>query len=128
MSGLIVIFGSAIVIVMSIAWLDYRKHTKVLDVLRVYAERGEEPPPAVVQAVTGVSGRSAAPAAPTPRSWHLAHVAANAVFTAGLGGFAWWRFGQTGEAGTLVIVTIFAALFFAASTAARLVGAYYARQ
>ena len=41
---------------------------------------------------------------------------------------AWWRFGQTGEAGTLVIVTIFAALFFAASMAARLVGAYYARQ
>ena len=68
------------------------------------------------------------PAAPTPRSWHLAHVAANLVFTAGLGAFARWRYIETGEAGTLVMVCIFAALFFAASMAARLVGAYYARQ
>jgi hypothetical protein len=126
--GALVIFGSAIVIVVSIAWLDYRKHTKVLDVLRIYAARGEEPPEAVIHALTAVSGRPAAPRAPTPRSWHLAHVAANLVFTAGLGGFAWWRFVETGEAGTLVIVCIFAALFFAASMAARLVGAYYAHQ
>jgi len=126
--GALVIFGSGIVIVVSIAWLDYRKHTKVLDVMRIYAERGDEPPAAAIQALTAVFGRPAAPRAPTPRSWHLAHVAANLVFTAGLGGFAWWRFVETGEAGTLVIVCIFAALFFAASMAARLVGAYYAHQ
>lgn len=125
--GALVIFGSAIVIVVSIAWFDYRKHTKVLDVLRIYAERREEPPATVVQALTAVSGKPPAPSAPTPRSWHLAHVAANAVFTAGLGAFAWWRYLDTGAAGTLVVVCIFAALFFAASTAARLVGAYYAR-
>ena len=89
-------------------------------------ERGEDPPAPVVQALTAVSGRPPAPHAPTPRSWHLAHVAANTVFTAGLGGFAWWRFTETGDAGTLVIICIFAALFFAAATAARLVGAYYA--
>ena len=126
--GALVIFGSAIVIVVAIAWFEYRKHTKVLDVLRVYAERGEEPPATVVQALTAVSGKSPTPRPPTPRSWHLAHVAANAVFTAGLGGFAWWRYVETGEAGRLVIGCIFAALFFGASMAARLVGAYYARQ
>jgi hypothetical protein len=126
--GALIIFGTGIMIVVSIAWLEYRKHTKVLDVLRIYAERGEEPPASVITALTAVSGKPATPPAPTPRSWHLAHVAANAVFTAGLGGFAWWRSAQTGEAGTLVIVSIFAALFFAAATAARLVGAYYARQ
>ena len=126
--GALIIFGTGIVIVVSIAWLEYRKHTKALDVLRLYAERGEEPPAAVIQALTAVSGKPATPPAPTPRSWHLAHVAANAVFTVGLGGFAWWRYVDTGEAGTLVIVSIFAALFFAAGMAARLVGAYYARQ
>jgi hypothetical protein len=126
--GALIIFGTATVIVVSIAWLEYRKHTRVLDVLRIYAERGEEPPGSVIQALTAVFGRPAAPSAPTPRSWHLAHVAANAVFTAGLGGFAWWRYTETAEAGTLVIVVIFAALFFAASMAARLVGAYYATQ
>jgi hypothetical protein len=128
MGGLIVIFGSGIVIVVSIAWLDYRKHTKALDVLRVYAERREEPPAAVVQALTAGSGKPATPRGPTPRSSHLAHAAANVVFTAGLGAFAWWRYVDTGEAGKLVIFAIFAALFFGASTAARLVGAYYARE
>jgi hypothetical protein len=34
--GVVVIFGAAIAIVVSIAWLEYRKHTKVLDVLRIY--------------------------------------------------------------------------------------------
>jgi drug/metabolite transporter (DMT)-like permease len=127
--GALVIFGTGIVIVVAIAWLDYRKHSKALDVLRIYAERGEEPPATVVHALTAVSGRPPTrPSAPTPRSWHLAHVAANAVFTGGLGSFAWWRYMETGEAGTLVIVCVFATLFFAAAMAARLVGAYYARQ
>lgn len=126
--GALVIFGTGIIIVVSIAWLEHRKHMKVLDVLRIYAERREEPPAAVIQALTAVSGRPKTPPAPTPRPWHLAHAAANVVFTAGLGGFAWWRFVDTGEAGTLVIVCIFAALFFAAGAAARLVGACYARQ
>jgi hypothetical protein len=125
--GALIIFGTGVIIVVSIAWLEYRKHTKVLDVLRVYAERGEEPPAAVVQALTAVFGKPATPPAPTPRSWHLAHVAANAVFTVGLAGFARWRWAESGETGTLVIVTVLAALFFAAAMAARLVGAYYAR-
>lgn len=126
---MLAIFGTGIVIAVSIAWFEYRKHAKALDVLRIYAERGQEPPEAVVQALMAISPRAPAkPAAPTPRSWHLAHVAANGVFTAGLGGLAWWRHGETGEAGTLVIVSILAALFFAAAVAARLVGAYYARQ
>jgi hypothetical protein len=126
--GALVIFGTGILIVVSIAWFEYRKHTKVLEVLRIYAERGEEPPAAVVQALTAVAGKPATPPAPTPRSWHLAHVAANAIFTAGLGAIAWWRYVETGEAGPLVIGAIVAALFFAAAMAARLVGAYYARQ
>src|SRR5262245_49880654 len=126
--GALVIFGSGIVIVVSIAWFEYRKNAKVLDVLRIYAERGEEPPATVVQALTAVSGKPPTPPAPTSRSWHLAHVAANTVFAVGLGAFAWWRYAETGDAGKLVVFSIFAALFFAAAGAARLVGAYYARQ
>ena len=59
--GALVILGSGIVIVVSIAWLDYRKHTKVLDVLRIYAERGNEPPAAVIQALTAVARRQLNP-------------------------------------------------------------------
>ena len=126
--------GTGITIAVGIAWLEHRTRTRALDVLRIYAERGDEPPASVVQAVTAVSG--------WPRGWpskpevagprrsargrHLAHTAANTVFTAGLSWLAWWRFSATGEAGPGVIVAALAAMFFAAALAAQLVGAYYA--
>ena len=123
------VLGTGIIIVLAISWAEYRKHLRSLDILRVYAERREEPPASVVEALTALSGRPPyAPRWPRPRSWHLSHIAANAVFTVGFAGVAWWHLGETGEAGKLVIVCIFAALFFAAAIAAQLVGAYYARE
>ena len=134
MFALILIFGTGITIPVSIAWFDHRTRTRALDVLRVYAERGEEPPASVLQAVTAVSGwpRQAVPSGPgvapkrSTRGRALAHAAANTVFAGGLSWLAWWRFSATGEAGPGVIVAILAALFFAAALAAQLVGAYYA--
>jgi hypothetical protein len=123
------VLATAIAIPVAIAWLEHRKYLRMLDVLRAYAERGEEPPPPVVQALTAISGRppDAAPA-PKPRSWWLAHIAANSIFTIGFSGLAWWRFTEAGETGTLVIVCFFLALFFAASVAAQVVFAYNARR
>jgi hypothetical protein len=127
---LTVVFGAAITIPVSMFWFDYRTKTKALDLLRTYAERGEEPPASVVQAVTGASGwvRPPQPGAPTRRTrgnW-LAHAAANTVFTVGLTTLAWWRFSTVGEFSGWVIAFTLAALFFAAALAAQLVGAYYA--
>jgi hypothetical protein len=127
---LILIFGTGIIIPVTISWFDHRRRTRALDVLRVYAERGEEPPASVVQALTAVSGWAYRPPpgekrARTRGGW-LAHVAANSVLTAGLAWLAWWRFSASGEASRGVIVAILAALFFAASLAAQLVLAYHA--
>ena len=89
----------------------------------------------MTQALTWVSGFPKAPpptdnkdrfGRPRTRGGFLAHAAANAVFAAGLSGLAWWRISASGEPGRGDIVAILAALFFAASVAAQLVGALYA--
>jgi len=132
----VLVLGTGIAIAVTIAWFDHRTRTRALEVLRVYAERGEEPPSSVLQALTWVSGwPRKAPGAtdnrdrfgrPRTRGSFLAHAAANTIFAAGFSGFAWWRISTLGEAGTGVIVAILVALFFTASVAAQLVGAYYA--
>jgi len=121
------IFGTGVTIAVSVAWFEYRTRTRALDVLRVYAERGEEAPASVMQALVHVSGRPpyTPPKAPT-RANHLAHAAGNASLAAGLFGLAWWRMSAFGEHGTGIVVALLAALFFAGGLAARLVGAYYA--
>jgi hypothetical protein len=133
--ALSLVFGTGVVIAVSIFWLDHRTRQRALDVLRLYAERGEEPPVSVVQALTAVSGWGRQPGAaqpgaaatpPATRASHLAHAAANAVTVLGLAGLVWWRVSTSGEAGGMVIVAVLVGLFFAASLAARLVGAYYA--
>ena len=137
--GLVVVtlfLATGITIAVLIAWFDHRTRAKALDVLRVYAERGEEPPGSVTQALTWVSGwpKVAPPAddtkdrigRPRTRGSFLAHAAADAIFAAGFSWFAWWRYSDLGEASTGVFVSIFVAMYFTASMTARLVGACYA--
>lgn len=132
---MILLLGTGVAIAVSIAWFDHRTRTRALDVLRIYAERGEEPPPPVIQALTSVSGWARKVngtenrdriGRPRTRGGFLAHAAANTIFAVGLSSLAWWRIAASGETGAGVIVAILAALFFAASVAAQLVGAYYA--
>jgi hypothetical protein len=130
----VLVFGTGVAIAVGIAWFDHRTRTKAIDVLRVYAERGEEPPSSVLQSLMWVSGFPKAPpppddkdrlGRPRTRGSFLAHAAADAVFAAGFSGFSWWRYADLGEASTGVMVSIFVGLYFAASMTARLVGAYY---
>jgi hypothetical protein len=123
------IFGGGISIPVLIAWFEHRTRRKGLETLRVYAERGEEPPASVIQAVTAVTnvfGRPPQlPPRPQTRGNHLAHAAASTVIAAGLAGLVWWRVSAYGEKGVGIVIGILVALFFAGSVAARLVYAYY---
>ena len=115
-------------------WVEYRSRSRALDVLRVYAERGQEPPAAVTAALTAVSsaGTHFPDAAPAPaggfskptRESHMAHVAGSVVCGLGAAGIAWWRWPENGEPGPLVIWAVVIAIFFAGSIAARLVGVF----
>jgi hypothetical protein len=128
--GLCIIFGTSIAIPVGIAWLEHRTRTKGLDTLRLYAERGEEPPASVIEAVTTVTnvyGRPPSwPKTPQTRGNHLAHAAASTVIAIGLAALVWWRVTAYGEKGVGIIIGILVGLFFAGSVAARLVYAYYA--
>jgi hypothetical protein len=115
-------------------WVDYRSRRQALDVLRVYAEKGQEPPASVTSAIGAFAGAgsafvrsSPAPAAacsrPT-RETHLAHVAGSVVCGLGAAWIAWWRVPDQGSPGALVIWAVVFAIFFAGSAAARLVGVF----
>ena len=115
-------------------WVEYRSRSQALDVLRVYAEKGQEPPASVVSAVGAVASAGAPfiNAAPAPagafsrptRENHLAHVAGSVVCGLGAAGIAWWRMPDDGEPGAVVMWAVVFAIFFAGSVAARLVGVF----
>ena len=126
-------FGTGITIPVSFLWFDHRTRKRGLDTLRIYAERGEEPPASVIEAVTKVTNpwgsphsQPAIPATSQTRANHLAHAAASTVIAIGLAGLVWWRVSDYNATGAGVIIGSLAALFFAGSVAARLVYAYYA--
>ena len=115
-------------------WVEYRSRSQALDVLRVYAEKGQEPPASVTSAIAAFASPSAPfiNAAPAPagafsrptRENHLAHVAGSVVCGLGAAWIAWWRMPANGEPGALVIWMVVIAIFFAGSVAARLVGVF----
>ena len=115
-------------------WVEYRSRSQALDVLRVYAEKGQEPPASVTNAIGAIAsaGTPFINAAPAPagaffkptREKHLAHVAGSLVCGLGAAGIAWWRMPDDGEPGALVIWAVIFAIFFAGSVAARLVGVF----
>ena len=139
-TALCLVFGTGITIPVSIAWFEHRTRKRGLDTLRIYADRGEEPPASVLEAVTKVTNvwgnqqfllfsnppHQPQPARPKTRANHLAHAATSAVIAIGLAGLTWWRVSAYGEKGAWIIVGCLVALFFAGSVAKRMVYAYYA--
>jgi hypothetical protein len=125
--ALSLVFGTGVVIALGAGWLEYRKRIRAIDVLRIYAERGEEAPASVADALAAlVSGHkpgTGAASAPT-RAHHMAYLAANIVALLGSAGIAWWRLPNQGEPGRLVIFAVIAAIFFAMASAAYLMSVF----
>lgn len=125
---LAIVFVSGIIITLGVTWLQQRSKIKAIEVLKTYAERGEEPPAAVMDAVTRINWPPGMPAPQPPRrptrGEHLSHVAASTVLALGGAGVAWWRAtAGRGAPEPLLVIAIIVAVFFAGAAAARLVAA-----
>jgi hypothetical protein len=126
---LTIIFGAGTIIPIGITWLQQRTKTKAIEVLKVYAERGEEPPASVLEAVNRINWPFPPNAAPPPkpmrdqsRGEHLSHVAGSVCIAAGSAAVLWWQLSDPHPRFEwLMITAIFTTIFFTASGAARLV-------
>jgi hypothetical protein len=128
---LLIVFTAGTIIPVSITWLQQRTKTKAIDVLKIYAERGQEPPASVLEAVDRINWPFPQNAPPPPkpmrdqsRSEHLSHLAASWTLAAGSGLVIWWlAHDPHPRLEWLLITAIFTAIFFTAAGAARLVAA-----
>jgi hypothetical protein len=129
---LTIIFGAGTIIPITVTWLQQRTKMRAIEVLKTYAERGEEPPASVLEAVNRLNlpfPANAPPPAPVPlreqpRREHLMHLAGNVGLAVGSVLVIWWLTSwPQPRLEWLLITAIFTGIFFAASAAARLVGA-----
>jgi hypothetical protein len=117
------LFTAAIVI--AVLWMPFKARLTAIEVLKTYAEKGEEPPASVLEAVERMNA-PIAPPRPT-RGEHLSHVAGSVVLASGAAGLAWWRELEHGGPDLVVIAAAIVAIFFAGAAAARLVAALTTR-
>jgi hypothetical protein len=112
------------VIVTVTLWMPHQTKLKTIEVLKAYAEKGEEPPASVLEAVTRITGPAVPPKpAPATRGEHLSHLAACVGLAVGAAGLAWWRLTVGDPGSPLPVFAVMVAIFFAASAASRLVSA-----
>jgi hypothetical protein len=128
---LVIVFTAGTIIPIAITWLQTRAKIQAIEVLRIYAEKGQDPPASVLETVNRINWpfppNGAAPPKPMrdqSRGEHLTHVAGSVVLAAGSGLVLWWQLSQTqGRLEWLMITALFVTIFFSASAAARLVAA-----
>jgi hypothetical protein len=127
---LTIIFTAGTIIPLGITWLQQRTKILAFEVLKIYAERGQDPPASVLEAVNRINWPFP-PGAPPPRPMrdqsrgeHLSHVAGSVGLAGGAGLVIWWlAHDSQHRLEWLFITAIFVAIFFTASGLARLVAA-----
>ena len=127
---LIVSFVLLMAGILLIAFLQHRmvekKGERATEVLKIYAERGEEPPQSVIDALVGSA--TAWTPKPDTRGRHFSEFASCCVFAIGAGAIAWWQAPAPGHPpGALMILAIVVALIFAAGAVSHMVTALQIR-
>jgi hypothetical protein len=128
---LLIVFTAGTIIPVSITWLQQRTKIRSIEVLKIYAEKGHEPPASVLEAVNKISWPFPTNAPPPPRPMrdqsrgeHLSHLAGSWSLAIGSGLVLWWQAHDPHpQLEWLFITAIFTTIFFTAAGAARLVAA-----
>jgi hypothetical protein len=128
---LTIVFTAGTIIPLGITWMQQRTKTKAIEVLKTYAERGQDPPASVLDAVNRINWPFPPNTAPPPkpmsqqsRAEHLSHFAGSVGLAGGAGVVLWWLgTNPNPKFEWLFITAIFVAIFFTASGLARLVAA-----
>lgn len=93
------------------ALIIHRGNMKALEVLRTYAEKGIEPPPAVVEMLTRQMGETEAAKAGRDIGRKAGNFTGLLVAACVAGGIAWWRVNEGGPQWVVYLFTI-TALFW----------------
>jgi hypothetical protein len=103
----------------------HRRRMKALEILKMYAEKGVEPPAAVadplLQELSELPRRTLAEK--SERARHLERLAVSAFMAGAAAGVAWWRTDSGGEPKWVFYAAVIAAVAFAAGALAALVAA-----
>jgi apolipoprotein N-acyltransferase len=120
---LLVIFLPGLIVGLFAIWTSYKARMKGIDALRIYAEKGQEPPASLLEAI-----RPAAPPQPRrqTRAEAISGLAFAVVMAAGAAGFAWWASEHHGDSGLPMLAGV-VAIVFAAIALAQLAAALTAR-
>jgi hypothetical protein len=127
---LLIVFTAGTTIPIAITWLQQRTKVRAIEVLKIYAEKGQEPPASVLETVNRINWPFP-PGAPPPkplreqsRSEHLTHVAGSVCLAGGSAIVLWWLASDPHpRLEWLMITAIFTTIFFTGAAAARLVAA-----
>ena len=126
---LLMIFLPGMVFGLAAIWTSYKTRMKGIDALRIYAERGEEPPASVLEALRPSPPAGALPPPRRPsRGEYLSQFATSVVLGVGSAGFAWWRWSLTqGRGDWMMLIAIVLVIVSFGAAASQLVGALTAR-
>ena len=105
----------------------HRQRMKELEILRSYAEKGSEPPEAVMKLLYKPSSDPALKWKSTVRGSLLNSALIQLSIACMLGGVAWWRL-EAGPPRWAIYVTVTVATFYALTTLALLVAALTTRE
>jgi hypothetical protein len=94
------------------AIIIHRGNMKVLEILRFYAEKGIEPPPAVVEMLNRQTGNTEGARAGREMGQKAGNFTGRLVAACIAGGIAWWRMNEGGPQWVIYLFTI-TALFWA---------------